>query len=297
MSSSISIETDAEKSNGERKQPQSPQHESDHWLDRILSREKLVGIFLGLSFLILAPYLHLGFFFKIWTTKKPVDEYNCKCSCWDTIFKGSYESSANPGYHHVYFNVTPQTLKIWAVTLCYVLATYETCKFIVKLCFRKKLRLLMLIPLLASVYPHYYSWWSYFNYWNDDFYFQWNHQLFFSITELVSTIIVILMCDSSRPLHPLELLAVIDIAIVHIITSSGDQFWTNIIRNRGMWHQRVRDLGFMVPDLINVFVPAFFLWQLASQKRMPIVKMIGGQYGFGLSFLAIGFLCVLCWNL
>lgn len=155
----------------------------------------------------------------------------------------------------------------------------------------------MLIPLLASVYPHYYSWWSYFNYWNDDFYFQWNHQLFFSITELISTIVVILMCDSSRPLHPLELLAVIDIAIVHIITSSGDQFWTNIIRNRGMWHQRVRDLGFMVPDLINVFVPAFFLWQLASQKRMPIVKMIGGQYGFGLSFLCIGFLCVLCWNL
>ena len=133
---------------------------------RILLREKLAGILVGLSFLVLAPYLHLGFFSTFWTTKKPVDQYNCKCSCWDTIFKGSYEAKADPGYHHVYFNVTHQTLKIWAVTLAYVLATYETCKFIVKLCFRRQLRLFMILPLLASIYPHSYSW-SYFNYWND----------------------------------------------------------------------------------------------------------------------------------
>ena len=263
---------------------------------RILSREKLAGILVGLSFLILAPYLHLGFFFTFWTTKKPVDQYNCKCSCWDTIFKGSYELSANPGYHHVYFNVTHQTLKIWAVTLAYVLATYETCKFIVKLCFRRQLRLFMILPLLASIYPHYYSWWSYFNYWNDDFYFQWNHQLFFSITELISTILVILACDSSRPIYWMELLAVIDIALVHIITSSGDQFWTNIIQNRGMWHQRVRDVGFMVPDLINLVVPLFYLWQLAKQKRTTVGKLVG-HVGGGVSFLIIFFLCALCWNL
>ena len=99
---SLETSTDASQSNEARRQPQ--QHQSNHWLDRLVSREKLVGIFLGLSFLILAPYLHLGFFFKFWTTKKPVDEYNCKCSCWDTIFKGSYESSSNPGYHHIYFS-------------------------------------------------------------------------------------------------------------------------------------------------------------------------------------------------
>merc|ERR1712198_546269 len=101
----------------------------------LITKEKLLGVLLGLTFLILAPYLHLGFFFNFWTTKKPVDKSKCKCSCWDTIFNGSYDNSANPGYHHIYFNVTPQTLKIWAVTLCYVLVTYETCKFITKLCF------------------------------------------------------------------------------------------------------------------------------------------------------------------
>jgi len=273
------------------------QHQSTHWLNRVMLIEKLLGILVSLSFLILAPYLHLGFFFKFWTTKKPVDKYNCTCSCWDTIFKGSYDNSANPGYHHIYFNVTPQTLKIWSVTLCYVLATYEMCRFIVKLIFCKRLRPLMLIPLLASIYPNYYSWWSYFNYWNDDVYFQWNHQLLFSITKLVSTVLVILMCDLSQSLHPLELLAVIDIAVVHIITLLGNQFWTNIVLNRGMRHQRVQDLRFMIPDLINVVVPTVFLWQLAIQKRTSVVKMVGGQYGFGLSVLLIGFLCILCWNL
>ena len=262
----------------------------------LISKEKLLGAILGLAFLILAPYLHLGYFFTFWTTKKPVDRWNCKCSCWDTIFKGSYENSPNPGYHHVYFNVTHQTLKIWSVTLCYVLATYETCKFVAKLCLRRRLRLFMLIPLLASIYPHYYGWWSYFNYWNDDFYVQWNHQLFFTITEQVSTVFVVFMCDASRPLWWPELLAVMDIAVVHIVTSSGDQFWTNIIKNRGMWHQRVRDFGFMIPDLINLTVPLIYLYHLARQKRCSIVKLVGPE-ALGVSALAMFFLCVFCWSL
>jgi len=284
---------DMPKGNAEKPNEEAPK---DKYIYGLITKEKLVGIILGLSFLVIAPYLHLGFFFKFWTTKKPVDKYNCKCSCWDTIFKGSYESSSNPGYHHIYFNVTPQTLKIWTVTLCYVLATYEACKFITKLGLRRKLRIMMMLPLLASIYPHYYGWWSYFNYWNDDFYFQWNHQLFFSLTEQLSSVLIVLMCDQSRPLRWPELLAVIDIAFVHIITSSGDQFWTNIIRNRGMWHQRVRDIGFMIPDLINVAVPLVYLWQLARQRRTTISNLIGPQ-AFGISSLAICFMTIFCWSL
>ena len=154
----------------------------------------------------------------------------------------------------------------------------------------------MILPLLASIYPHYYSWWSYFNYWNDDFYFQWNHQFFFSITELISTILVVLACDSSRPIHRMELLVVIDIALVHIITSLGDQFWTNIIQNRGMRHQRLRDLGFMIPDLINLIVPNFYLRQLAERKRTTVAELVG-RGGGGVSILLVLSLCALCWNL
>ena len=285
---------DMPQSSGER--PKEEVAPKEKYIYGLITKEKLIGTILGLSFLVIAPYLHLGFFFKFWTTKKPVDKYNCKCSCWDTIFKGSYENSANPGYHHIYFNVTHQTLKIWAVTLCYVLATYETCKFITKLGLRRQLRIFMLLPLLASIYPHYYGWWSYFNYWNDDFYFQWNHQLFFSMTEILSSVLIVLMCDQSRALRWPELLAVIDIALVHIITSSGDQFWTNIIRNRGMWHQRVRDVGFMIPDLINVVVPLIYLWQLARQRRTTISNLVGPG-AFGISSLAICFLTIFCWSL
>jgi hypothetical protein len=29
----------------------------------------------------------------------------------------------------------------------------------------------------GSIYPHYYAWWAYFNYYNDDYYNQWWHQV------------------------------------------------------------------------------------------------------------------------
>ena len=34
---------------------------------------------------------------------------------------------------------------------------------------------------MSSVYPHYYAWWVYVNYLNDDFYEQCAHQLIFTV--------------------------------------------------------------------------------------------------------------------
>ena len=44
----------------------------------------------------------------------------------------------------------------------------------------------MVILFIAAIYPHYYAWWAYVNYYNDDFYKQFYHQLFFTITEFVA---------------------------------------------------------------------------------------------------------------
>ena len=48
----------------------------------------------------------------------------------------------------------------------------------------------MVILFIAAIYPHYYAWWAYVNYYNDDYYKQFWHQLFFTVTELVSTFTV-----------------------------------------------------------------------------------------------------------
>ena len=44
----------------------------------------------------------------------------------------------------------------------------------------------MVLCFLGSVYPHYYAWWAYFNYINDDFYEQCIHQLVFTVTEVIA---------------------------------------------------------------------------------------------------------------
>ena len=48
----------------------------------------------------------------------------------------------------------------------------------------------MVLLFISAIYPHYYAWWAYVNYYNDDYYKQFWHQLFFTVTELVSTITV-----------------------------------------------------------------------------------------------------------
>ncbi|RXG63742.1 hypothetical protein Avbf_05775 [Armadillidium vulgare] len=53
----------------------------------------------------------------------------------------------------------------------------------------------MFVLLCSSIFPHYYSYWSFFNYWNDEFYKQFYHQLYFTITELISTAAVLYLLD------------------------------------------------------------------------------------------------------
>jgi len=47
------------------------------------------------------------------------------------------------------------------------------------------------ILYMLSIYPHYYSWWNYFNYYNEGFYDQWYHQFYFTCTEIISSGILI----------------------------------------------------------------------------------------------------------
>ncbi|KAL5006780.1 hypothetical protein ScPMuIL_015586 [Solemya velum] len=73
------------------------------------------------------PYLHIGIIhLYLWVPdKKAVNREDCRCNCFDTVFKGSYESPGNVHYKHVYFNATAQTLKIWILTVCFTIMTEE----------------------------------------------------------------------------------------------------------------------------------------------------------------------------
>lgn len=99
----------------------------------------------------------------------------CMASC-----VGTYESGV-ARYKHVYFNATENTTKIWLLSVIAIIALYECTKQLIKLMLQKSVRYSMVILFVLSIFPHYYGWWMCFNYWNDDFYSQWNHQLFFTV--------------------------------------------------------------------------------------------------------------------
>jgi len=65
----------------------------------------------GLSLPLLIPLFQFGLVFKLWDQyAMPVHRDHCSNSCWDTVFKGGYETGAGT-YKHVYFNATLQTWK------------------------------------------------------------------------------------------------------------------------------------------------------------------------------------------
>lgn len=212
----------------------------------------------------LIPPIHIYVLYRYWRNyARKVDKRYCSCSCWDTVFKGTYESGI-ASYKHLYFNATINTTKIWLMTVVGILLLYESCKYELKLLFERRLRFLMMILFLSSLFSHYYTWWVYINYWNDDFYSQWNHQLFFTITEVMSTIVVLHLSDCKNQISTRKILTIVSIALVHILAGGLDQFVTNVVWGEGYAHQVLRDICFMIPDVLHVVLP---LIELARYRR------------------------------
>ncbi|KAL7648322.1 UNVERIFIED_CONTAM: hypothetical protein RMT77_000228 [Armadillidium vulgare] len=251
----------------------------------------LIGSLAGFAVLVFLPFLHFGIIAHIWDEfNYKVNKKDCTCSCWDTVFKGIYDRGP-AGYKHIYFNATSNSLKIWFSTVIFILLVYEGTKRAIKLLLAGSVRYSMLILLCCSIYPHYYSFWSFFNYWNDEYYRQFNHQLYFTITELISTAAVIYLLDKNVNVTARRVLVIADIAILHVLASGFDQFIENIVRGNGKMHQVMRDIFFMVPDLLNITIPFIELHKHAKSKKVPAVYLISNvEFMTSVTFVLIGWL-------
>lgn len=125
---------------------------------------------------------HIYVLWRFWQSySRYVDKRVCSCSCWDTVYKGPYESGV-ASYKHMYFNATRNSVKMWILVVVGVIALYETTKYVLGLMSKRKLRYDFLILFASSIFSHYYAWWAYLNYYNDEFYSQFNHQSFFTVS-------------------------------------------------------------------------------------------------------------------
>ncbi|XP_048742425.1 uncharacterized protein LOC125655929 isoform X2 [Ostrea edulis] len=240
------------------------------------------------------PFIHIGIVHKmIWVPNKPiVNRTSCRCNCFDTVYKGSYESQGKTGYKHVYFNATSEVLFIWILTLMTIIVSYECFKCLYKMCINRDIRWRMLLLFILDIYPNYYSYWSYFNYVNDHFYKQFYHQLFFTTTELFSTWNVVRMCSKNSKMDSGPAMSVVVISLIHILLGGVDQFFVQLILWKDEAFQRFRNLGFLLPDVLHVIL---VIQQMAivRQKSWNCVFTVT-ELKFGVIFVVSGFVVGKC---
>lgn len=58
------------------------------------------------------------------------------------------------------------------------------------------------------------------------------------------------------------------------MASGWDQFVENVLKQEGQLHQIMRDLGFMVPDLVHLVLPWYDLKELARRRNLPPSHLI-----------------------
>lgn len=150
----------------------------------------------------------------------------------------------------MYFNATSNSLKIWVTIVLGIILFYEVTKHLAWLGLEGRLRGGMFLLFLSAVFSHYYSWWVYINYWNDDFYSQWYHQFIFSVTELVSTLMVIHLADEKNSVTRKKALVIVSIALLHIFAAGWDQFVANVVRGEGSDHQVKKWLFFLFSTIV-----------------------------------------------
>ncbi|KAK3592783.1 hypothetical protein CHS0354_003225 [Potamilus streckersoni] len=233
---------------------------------RVKTYQKMLCCVTAFLVILLLPYIHIGILhLKFWVPDKPaVDKEHCKCDCFDTVYKGSYENPGNVKYKHMYFNTTQQTFKIWLLTLSFILVFFECLKHLLSLWLHSRLRWTMFALFISDIFPHYYSWWMSFNYYNDDYYEQFYHQLFFSATELIATVFVVKLCDSNVKVTLEKVVPIVSISCIHLFVGGLDQFVAQLLLGEGTLFQKFRNLGFLFPDFIHVIIPTFELYRTSA---------------------------------
>jgi len=220
---------------------------------------KFLASALATAIIVLLPFLHIGvFYMMIWVPDKPkVNKNECTCNCFDTIFRGQYEMPGFSTYKHIYFNSTPTTFKIWVLTVLCILMCYESVKYLFHVHQTSSFRKSWMALYLINIYPHYYTWWSFFSYYNEQFFTYFFHHVFFSVTEILVTAVVLNLCSRKNEVKGWKILLILAVSLVHIIVSGLDQFIAHVLQGQGRNFQNARNVGLMVPDLLHVIIPGW----------------------------------------
>ena len=83
----------------------------------------------------------------------------------------------------------------------------------------------------------------------------------------MSTVLVLGQVNTDRSPSARSMLAVVVIAGAHVFAAGRDQFVDNVLYGSGADHQRARDVGFMLVDVLHLIIPYLTLRSMISTAR------------------------------
>lgn len=215
---------------------------------------------------------------------------NCSCSCWDTVSKGRY---SHRGYKYIYLNVEVDTFVIILFSVIFLGFFIDLLTRLIAFAFEsRKYVPEPVIIVAAQSFAHCYSFWMVFNYVNDSWYNYWKSQMFFSLTEIISTLACYHISERSNTppnfTHFHAVAIILGVSAAHLILSWRDQalqHFIGVISADMPWMGLVaRDLLFSLGDAI-AFLLALRLWYFAEQRRL-----IAGESTLIGLFLIMGYM-------
>ena len=173
----------------------------------------------------------------------------------------------------------------------------------------KNIDWLILINLIAVIYSNYYGIWSLINYLNDRDNRMMNSQLFFSITELVPSIIYFKRvkkyssCNqysskvkSTNNSSLLEVYMILFVSLVHIFLAIGEKIlWGFILFDVEASRNLIRDFNLIISDLLGVLFYVRTLYYDLKEHQFSYKKHFHFfKYGAIISFLSYIFYKKFC---
>ncbi len=125
-------------------------------------------------------------------TCRQIDRKTCDCNCFDGYSKAMYSRG---GYKYIYYNAEWQTFFIFSIIVFYILTFYRSIYYILQLFFSAKLNLIVFGVWCSTIYSNYYGAGMFYNYLNDEIYHLFKHQLYFSATEFLNSLLLIQFID------------------------------------------------------------------------------------------------------
>lgn len=187
-----------------------------------------------------APPIHPGARALLDGSLTPPNPLKCEVgTCWDGAHKHGFPKctggsnqlvrgvevplGAQSCYHAVYFNVEPTTAKVLCLLAAWIVVVGRSAEHLLVIYLEGAMRWGVFAAIAASVFPAFYSFNALFIYMNE-FHSTWlPSQLFFTVTEVVSTVALLSSADVRKPVSRRALILGGGINLLHLVQLSLDE--------------------------------------------------------------------------